>query len=92
MAEDANTAAMSADEKILKLAARLEAVEKVNDQITQRLEKLESKDDIADVPALGKRVELLDTQQVRHGLSFEYQRNSTRYVWTRFNLQLYGMY
>ena len=64
---ETNTAAISADEKISKLAARVKSIEKANDQIIQRLERLESSSKDATHATLRQTIESLDTRQTEHG-------------------------
>ena len=65
--KETNAAAISADEKRSKLAARVKSIEKANDQIIQRLERLESSSKDATHATLLQTIELLDTRQTAHG-------------------------
>lgn len=72
VAEETNIVAISANEKISRLAARLDSIEKANNQIIQHLERLESSSADAtqnaksDIEILQKKVEVMETRQIEH--------------------------
>ena len=79
--EEVEARVSSADEKITELVTRLEALEKANDEIIQRLESLESQSQSQQPSSSGGTIHMRMSPQ----------RDSSRYVWIRFNPQLYSM-